>query len=103
VSWPGHFDFVQRYYAGAQIRDSLLYFAPRLPSGLGGLSFPMQFREASILVTLNSDLLTLDVQPEGASHEIQLGIPGDVRKLCPGDRAVFELSQGRASQRPADK
>jgi trehalose/maltose hydrolase-like predicted phosphorylase len=89
---------VQRYYAGAQIRDGVLYFDPRLPSGLGGLSFRMQFREASILVTLSSDLLTLDAAPEGASHEIRAGIPGDARELCPGDRAVFELSQGRARQ-----
>jgi hypothetical protein len=63
----------------------------------------MQFREAPILVTLSSDLLTLDVQPEGASHKIRAGIPGDVRELRPGDRAVFELSRGRASQRPANE
>ncbi len=91
----GTLDLVQRYYAGAQIRDSVLYFDPRLPSGLGGLSFQLQFREASILVTLGRDLLTLEVQPEGASHEIQAGIPGDVRRLGPGDRAAFELSLGR--------
>ena len=99
----GTLGLVQRYYAGAQIRDSVLYFDPRLPSGLGGLSFRMQFREALVLVTLNSDLLTLDVQSEGAVHEIRAGIPGDVRELHSGDRAVFELSQGRASQRPADE
>ncbi len=99
----GTLDLVQRHYAGAQIRDSVLYFDPRLPSGLGGLSFRVQFREAPILVTLNSDLLTLEVQSEGASHEIRAGIPGDIRELCPGDRAVFELSQDRASQRPADE
>ena len=94
----GTLDLVQRYYAGAQIRDGVLYFDPRLPSALGGLSFRMQFREAPILVTLDSDLLTLDVQPEGASHQIRAGLPGDVRELRPGDRAVFELSRGRAPQ-----
>jgi trehalose/maltose hydrolase-like predicted phosphorylase len=92
----GTLDLVQRYYAGAQIRDDVLYFDPRLPSGLGGLSFRIQFREAPILVTLTSDLLTLDVQLEGASHEVQAGLPGDVRRLRPGDQAVFELSRGRA-------
>ena len=91
----GTLDLVQRYYAGAQIRDSVLYFDPRLPAGLGGVSFRMLFREASILVTLNRDLLTLDVLPEGASHKIRAGVPGDVRELRPGDRAAFELSSGQ--------
>ena len=88
----GTLDVVQRYYAGAQIRDDALYFDPQLPSGLGSLSFPMRFRAAPILVTLSGGRLTLAVHPEGASHPIQAGIPGDVRELCPGDQAVFELS-----------
>jgi trehalose/maltose hydrolase-like predicted phosphorylase len=48
----GTLDILQRYYAGARIGDEVLYFDPRLPGGLGGLSFPMQFRETPILVTL---------------------------------------------------
>jgi trehalose/maltose hydrolase-like predicted phosphorylase len=91
-------DVVQRYYAGGHIRDDVLYFDPRLPSGLGGLSFPMQFREAPILVTLAADHLTIEVQPEGPDHIIRAGIRGDVRELCPGERAVFELSRGTANQ-----
>jgi trehalose/maltose hydrolase-like predicted phosphorylase len=87
----GTLDVVQRYYAGAQIRDSVLYFDPRLPSALGGLSFPIQFRETPILVTLGGGQLTLAVHPDGASHPIQAGVNGDVRELRPGDRAVFEL------------
>jgi trehalose/maltose hydrolase-like predicted phosphorylase len=96
----GTLDVVQRYYAGTHIRDSVLYFDPRLPSGLGDLSFPMQFRETPILVTLSSDRLTLAVHPEGASHLIRAGIPGDVRELCPGDQAVFELSRGVPANGP---
>jgi len=88
----GTLDVVQRYYAGAQIRDDALYFEPQLPSGLGSLSFPLRFRATPILVTLSGGRLTLAVHPEGASHPIQAGIPGDVRELRPGDQAVFELS-----------
>jgi trehalose/maltose hydrolase-like predicted phosphorylase len=90
----GTLDVVQRYYAGTQIRDSVLYFVPRLPSGLGGLSFPMQFQGTPILVTLSAGRLTLAVHPEGARLPIRAGIPGDVRELCPGDQAIFELSRG---------
>jgi trehalose/maltose hydrolase-like predicted phosphorylase len=92
----GTLDLVQRYYAGAQIRDGDLCFDPRLPSGLGALSFRILFREAPILVTLSGEQLALEVQSEGASHEIRAGIPGDIRALGPGERAVFELSRGRA-------
>ena len=89
----GTLDVMQRYYAGTQIRDDVLYFDPRLPSELDGMSFPMQFRGTPILVTLSGNQLTLAVHPEGMSHPIRAGIPADVRELCPGDQAVFELSR----------
>ena len=88
----GTLDVVQRYYAGTQIRDGVLLFAPRLPSALEGLSFPLQFRETTLLVTLGGGQLTLAVHPDGASRPVRAGIPGDVRELCPGDRAVFGLA-----------
>jgi trehalose/maltose hydrolase-like predicted phosphorylase len=91
---------VQRCYAGTQIRDSVVYFDPRLPRRLDGLSFPMQFRTTPILVTLTANRLTLAVHPEGASHPIRAGVPGDVRELCPGDEAVFELSRGAPANGP---
>jgi trehalose/maltose hydrolase-like predicted phosphorylase len=87
----GTLDLVQRYYAGGYIRDDVLYFDPRLPSGLGGLSFPVQFRETSILVTLSGSRVTIEVHPEGPNHVIRAGVPGDVRELHLGDREVFEL------------
>jgi len=93
----GTLDLVQRHYAGAQIRDDALYFDPRLPDGLGGMSFPLRFRAASIQVTLDNGLLTLEVQPEGGSGQIRAGVPGDARALGPGDRAAFKLSRGSAS------
>ena len=88
----GTLEVVQRYYAGTQIRDGVLYFTPRLPSGLDGLSFPLQFRETSLLVTLGGGQLTVAVHPDGASRPIRAGIQGDIRELCPGDRAVFGLA-----------
>jgi trehalose/maltose hydrolase-like predicted phosphorylase len=87
----GTLDVVQRYYAGIQIRDGVLCFDPLLPSGLGDLSFPVQFREVPILVTLAGGQLTLDVRPEGSAHPIRAGLPGDIRELLPGDRARFKL------------
>jgi trehalose/maltose hydrolase-like predicted phosphorylase len=88
----GTLDIVQRYYAGAQIRDGALYFDPRLPAGIGDLSFPMEFRGTPILVTLSHSRLMLAVRPEATSRPIRAGTRGDIRELRPGDQAVFELS-----------
>jgi len=89
----GTLDVMQRYYAGAQVRDGALYFDPLLPAGVDGLSFPMQFLESPILVTLGGGRLTLEVQPEGPSKRIRAGVSGDIRELCPGDREEFSFSR----------
>ena len=93
----GTLDLVQRCYAGTFVRDGVLYFDPRLPAELDGLTFPMQFRGTPIQVTLAKDRLTLAVHPEGVSRPVRVGARGDVRELCPGDQAVFELSQDPAA------
>jgi len=87
----GTLDVVQRYYAGTHVRGDVLYFDPRLPGQLDGLSFPIQFRDTPILVTITGEQLTLAVHPESASRPVRAGVPGDVRDLRAGDRAVFEL------------
>ena len=96
----GTLDVVQRCYAGTNVRDGVLYFDPRLPSQLGGLSFSMQFQQTPILITLTGERLTLAVHPEGVSRPVRAGVPGDVRELCAGDRAVFELSRDPATPGP---
>ena len=47
----GTLDLVQRIYLGAEIRDGILFFDPRLPERLDGLSLPMQFRGTPLRVT----------------------------------------------------
>jgi len=87
----GTLALVQCSYAGTQIRDGVLYFDPRLPARLEGLSFAMQFRGTPILVTLADGKLTLIAHREGARRPILVGAGGEVRELCPGDRCTFEL------------
>jgi trehalose/maltose hydrolase-like predicted phosphorylase len=96
----GTLDLVQRGYAGTHVREGVLYFNPRLPRQLDGLSFSMQFRETPILVTLAGGRLTLAIHPEGVSRPVSVGVRDDVRELCPGDRTVFELSQDPAPTGP---
>ena len=96
----GTLDVMQRYYAGAHIRGNVLHFDPRLPSQLDGLSFPIRFRDTPILVTVTGEHLTLAVPPESMSGPVRAGIPGDVRELRAGDRAVFGLSPAAAAGPP---
>jgi len=96
----GTLNLVQRCYVGAHVRDGVLYFDPRLPARLDGLSTSGQFRDAPIQMTLTVDRLTLAVHPEGASHPIRVAIPGDVRELRPGEQTVFELSGNTAATGP---
>ena len=96
----GTLDVIQRYYAGTHVRGDVLYFDPRLPGQLDGLSFPIQFRDTPILVTVTGEHLTLAVHPESGGHPVRAGVPGDIRQLHAGDRAVFGLAPGAATGAP---
>jgi trehalose/maltose hydrolase-like predicted phosphorylase len=97
----GTLDLVQRGYAGTHVREGILWFDPRLPSRLDGLSFSMQFRQTPILVTLTPDRLRLAIHPEGVSRAVRVGVSDDVRELCPGDRTVFKLGQDPTTTGPS--
>jgi trehalose/maltose hydrolase-like predicted phosphorylase len=96
----GTLDVMQRYYAGAHVRGDVLHFDPHLPGQLDGLSFPIRFRDTPILVTVTGEHLKLAVPPESMTGPVRAGIPGDVRELRAGDRAVFGLSRGTATPGP---
>jgi trehalose/maltose hydrolase-like predicted phosphorylase len=94
----GTLDLMQRAYLGAEIRDEVLHFEPRLPGPIQELSFTMQFRRTPLLVTLDKDRLTLALHPEGASGPVRVGAGGEIRELCPGDRYMFRLSPARSAE-----
>jgi MFS superfamily sulfate permease-like transporter len=84
-----------------RIQDRLFFanahfFKRRLWAAVDGpveeLSFTMQFRRTPLLVTLDKDRLTVALHPEGASGPVRVGVGGEIRELCPGDRYVFRLS-----------
>jgi trehalose/maltose hydrolase-like predicted phosphorylase len=88
----GTLDLIQRAYAGAEIRDGVLTFAPTHTAQIGGLSFPMQVRGTPIRVTVGKDELTV-VITGGFSRPIRVGIGDDVRELGAGDRCTFQLAE----------
>jgi trehalose/maltose hydrolase-like predicted phosphorylase len=89
----GTLDLIQRGFVGSEIRDGVLYFDPKLPDRLEGLSFSMQFRRTPIRVTLGRGELTVVVDTEGFSRPIRVGVGDEVRELCAGDRCAFRLGR----------
>jgi trehalose/maltose hydrolase-like predicted phosphorylase len=94
----GTLDLVQRSYMGTQVRDGVLWFDPRLPAPIAGLSFSMQFRRTSLLVTLADGRLTLAAHPEGANRPITVGVRDQVRDFGPGECYTFELQPDRGGE-----
>jgi trehalose/maltose hydrolase-like predicted phosphorylase len=87
----GTLDLIQRGFVGSEIRDGVLYFDPKLPDRLEGLSFALQFRRTPLRVTLSSGELTVIADADGFSRPVRVGVGDEVRELCAGDRWVFPL------------
>ena len=92
----GTLDLIQRSFVGCEIRDGALYFDPKLPDRLEGLSFLMQFRRTPIRVTLEGGELMVAVDTEGFSRPIQVGVGDEVCELRAGDRCSFQLGEQAA-------
>jgi trehalose/maltose hydrolase-like predicted phosphorylase len=89
----GTLDLIQRGFVGSEIRDDVLYFNPKLPDRLEGLSFSMQFHRTPMQVTLEGGQLKVIVDTEGFSRPIRVGVGDQVRELHAGDRWAFRLGQ----------
>ena len=85
----GTLDVVQRIYLGTEIRDGVVYFAPRLPSRLDGLSLPMQFRGTAIRAGIEGSELTVAALADGFILPVRVGVGDDVRELSAGERCTF--------------
>jgi trehalose/maltose hydrolase-like predicted phosphorylase len=97
----GTLDLVQRSYTGTHIRDGVLYFDPRLPGDLDGLSFSMQFQGAPILVTFADGRLTVAAHREGVSPPVKVAVRDEVRELRAGDQCTFEPQPDPSPQQQA--
>lgn len=85
----GTLDLLQRGYMGSEIRDGVLYFNPKLVDRLDGISFPMQFRETPIELTLKGGELTAAVQDDGSGQPIMLGAGDVVQEMGAGESHTF--------------
>jgi trehalose/maltose hydrolase-like predicted phosphorylase len=87
----GTLDLVQRIYLGTEVRDGVVFFAPRLRERLEGLSLLMQFRGSPMRVAVGRDELTVEALAEGFSEPVRVGVGDDVRELTEGERCTFTL------------
>jgi len=87
----GTLDLLQRGYMGSEIRDGVLYFAPKLTDKLDGLSFPMRFRDTPMDVTLKDAKLTVATQADGFSDHVKIGVGDEVHEIKTGESSTFSL------------
>jgi trehalose/maltose hydrolase-like predicted phosphorylase len=87
----GTLDLVQRIYLGAEVRDGVVFFTPRLRERLDGLSLLMQFRGTPIRVMVEGDELVLEALTEGFSQFVRVGVGEEVCDLAAGQRCRFTL------------
>ena len=90
----GTLDLVQRAFAGTEIHDGVLRFAPRLRDQLDGLAFSMQFLGTQLRVLFERGELTVSAEPEGFSRPVDVCVGDDVRRLSAGDSHTFQVVPG---------
>jgi trehalose/maltose hydrolase-like predicted phosphorylase len=84
-------DLIQRGFMGTDIRDGVLFFDPKSIPKLEGLSFPMQFRDTPIEVSLQAGTLTVVVRTEGLGRSIKVAVGDEVRDINAGESYTFQL------------
>jgi trehalose-phosphatase len=99
----GTLDLVQRAYLGTEIRDDVLRFDPRLTDRLDGLSLVMQFRRASLRVSLDDGRLTVAAIDAVQGDPVRVGVRDDVRELRVGAPCTFNLAAADAGRSPASR
>lgn len=87
----GTLDLLQRGYMGCEIRDGVLYFAPKLADKLDGLSFFMRFHGTPMEVTLEAGKLTVAAQDDGFGKSIKVGVGETVREIKAGEEHSFDV------------
>ncbi len=93
----GTLDLLQRRYMGCEIRDGILYFAPKMTDKLDGLSFFMRFRGTLIEVKLEAGKLTVAAKDDGFGNCIKVGVGETVREIKAGEEHTFDVRTSAVS------
>ena len=89
----GTLDLVQRVYAGAQIRDGVLWLDPRLPEQTSALALSLHYRGQRLEIEIEGRRLRVAARP-GTSPPVSLGLAGAVVELAPGRSREIDLGEG---------
>jgi trehalose/maltose hydrolase-like predicted phosphorylase len=85
----GTLDLLQRGYMGSEIRDGVLHFDPKPVGNLDSLSFPMQFRETPIELTLENGELTAVAHTNGLGQPVEVRVGDETQEIGAGERHTF--------------
>ena len=88
AAMAGTIDLIQRCFAGAEIRDDVLWLDPYWPKQLGTLQLTMLYREHIITLNVVDHTVVISSGP-GKLAPIRVGYHGQVRELSNGQTLEF--------------
>lgn len=86
----GTIDLVQRCFLGTENYGDLLRFTPKEAPRLAGMSLSMRFRDATLLLTLHPDHLSV-ARVDDSPHPIWVAVGDTVHRTKAGQRHDFSL------------
>jgi trehalose/maltose hydrolase-like predicted phosphorylase len=72
----GSLDVITRTFAGLRTDDDTLYFDPRLPAGLRGARFEVQYRGQRIQAALDHEGVQVSADPCAANPRVRVRVAG---------------------------
>jgi len=86
----GTMDVLQRCYTGIELREDVLWLAPRLPKPVRRLRLFVRYRRQSLAIALEKDVVRIKVM-DGPRGPVRIAINGQTHELAAAESRSFEL------------
>lgn len=86
----GTIDVIQRSFAGLRFTRDALLFSPKMPKGIGSVSFRVRYRDQLLDISLDHSTLTVSAAP-GDAAAVRVRVGSDEVHLNAGDTQKFAL------------
>ncbi len=91
----GTVDILQRCYTGIEFRDDVIYFNPRIPEGLNGMTMKIKYRSNWFDVITTRESMTIS-SSRCEMQAAKIGFGRKVYELTPEETLTFNVSEKKA-------